>query len=416
MTSLTDAPAVLAGRTEAEAHVGLICFKLGPPALLGAELEWLVVATEDRSPRPARRPTLRELAVALGPHSPQSIDPTSPAHLLPAGSSVTVEPGGQVELSSAPLPGSRELAAALDADTRTLTDLLAARGLALLDVAADPLRPPERLLQLPRYCAMEQSFDRVGPYGRLMMCSTAAVQVSVDAGRAGREVGGRWALLHEAAPALLAAFARSPRLHGAPAGTWASQRMRTWLELDSARTTAPPVDEADPAGAYARWALGVPLLCVRRPEGGSWSAPPGATFTDWVEGRLDDELGRRPDTADLTYHLSTLFPPVRPSGHLEVRYLDAQRGADWHVPLLLLEALLAGPDVTARARELVRGTTDRLHDGARLGLSDPDLRAAATDLLRLAADTTTDRPARERLHAATRRVAAGRPPGQEDPR
>ncbi|GAB2926814.1 ergothioneine biosynthesis glutamate--cysteine ligase EgtA [Rhodococcus aerolatus] len=409
MTTLSERPATLSGRTAAEAHVGLVCFKLGPPALVGAELEWLVAPS---APGPDRRPSLDELAAALGDHSPRSIAATSPALPLPGGSVVTVEPGGQVELSSSPFPGSRDLVEALDDDTAVLARLLGARGLRLLDTAADTRRPPARLLTLPRYCAMEESFDRVGPYGRLMMTSTAAVQVSVDAGRDVAEVGRRWALLHEAAPALLATFARSPELVGAPPGRWASQRMRTWLELDSARTTAPPLDEADPAGSYARWALDVPLLCVRR-DGGSWTAPPGATFLDWVEGRLDDELGRRPDTADLGYHLSTLFPPVRASGYLEVRYLDAQAGRDWHVPLLELEALLSGDAATAAARELAAPTAHRLADAARLGLADPELRATAVALLTLATDHTPDAPSRDVLRAATARVAAGRPPGLE---
>lgn len=412
MTSLVERPTILRGRTAAEAHVGLVCFKLGPPALVGAELEWLVAPT---APDPDRRPSLAELAAALGDHSPRSIAAGSPERPLPGGSVVTVEPGGQVELSSSPFPGSGPLVAALDDDTAVLTRLLAARGLRLLDLAADPARPPARLLTLPRYRAMEESFDRVGPYGRLMMTSTAAVQVSVDAGRDVPEVARRWALLHEAAPALLATFARSPELRGAPAGRWASQRMRTWLELDAARTSAPPLDETDPAGAYARWALDVPLLCVRR-DGGSWQAPVGATFLDWVEGRLDDELGRRPDTDDLTYHLSTLFPPVRPSGHLEVRYLDAQAGRDWHVPLLELEALLSSGEVTSAARELARPTAHRLVDAARLGLADPELRATAAALLTLAAEHTPDPANREVLRAATDRVAAGRPPGLEPSR
>src|SRR5690606_34317074 len=135
--------------------------------------------------------------------------------------------------------------------------------------------------------------------------------------------------LYAIGPALLAAFACSPELRGAPAGEWASQRMRTWLRLDHSRTRPPVEDWADPIAGYARWALDAPLLCVRsrEPEAGSapadcsWAAPPGATFADWLSGALDDEIGRRPDRSDLDYHLTTMFPPVRPSGHLEVRYL-----------------------------------------------------------------------------------------------
>ena len=142
----------------------------------------------------------------------------------------------------------------------------------------------------------------------------------LDAGGSPESIAQRWRLLGDMGPALIAAFACSPRLQGVPRGDWASQRMRTWLELDSWRTVAVPEVQD-----YAGWALDVPLMCVRN-EGDDWTAPRGATFGDWIDGALDAEIGRRPVWADLDYHLSTLFPPVRAVGHLEVRYIDAQPG------------------------------------------------------------------------------------------
>ncbi len=105
---------------------------------------------------------------------------------------------------------------------------------------------------------MELRFDRIGPLGRLMMNSTAAVQVSVDAGADDVELARRWELLHAIGPALIAAFGCSPALRGAPDGAWVSQRMRTWLSLDPERTAM----VADPQ-KYPAWALDAPLLCVR---------------------------------------------------------------------------------------------------------------------------------------------------------
>jgi glutamate--cysteine ligase len=278
--------------------------------------------------------------------------------------------------------------------------------------SADTGRQPERLLELPRYDAMEAFFDRVGPYGRLMMTNTAATQVALDAGRDGGEVGARWSLLHEAGPALVAAFACSPVLRGAPAGAWASQRMRTWLELDPRRTRGPVLAGGDPAAEYAGWALEVPLLCVRS-DGDSWSAPTGASFADWVEGRLDAVLPTRPGVDDLELHLSTLFPPVRACGHLEVRYLDAQPGGLWRVPVAALEALLSTPAVLDRARELVAPTVGRWRDAARLGLADPALRTAGAAVLALAADHTADPALAGLVHHAATRTAAGTAPQQE---
>src|SRR5262249_50745569 len=155
--------------------------------------------------------------------------------------------------------------------TAALTDLLDPAGLVLTGSGADPHRPPRRLIDIPRYAAMELAFDRIGPMGRSMMCSTAAVQVCVDAGTT-TEVAQRWAALHDLGPVLLAAFANSPWLSGRPTG-WASSRMQAWFMLDPVRTRPRPVhsDVAgwDPAVDWARRALDTPLLCQRRP-GGSW--------------------------------------------------------------------------------------------------------------------------------------------------
>ncbi len=404
MAHVMHAPLPLRGRSEAEAHVGVTCFKLGPPALIGAELEFLVQHRDD----PGVRPPLSELAIALGENSPRSILPQSPARALPHGSTVTVEPGGQVELSSAPFPTAAALALALTADTETLGDRLAGRNLRAVAAAADTARSPQRLLTHPRYEAMERVFDRIGPFGRLMMTNTAAVQVSVDAGRAGTQSHGRWALLHEAGPALLAAFACSPQLRGAPRGGWASQRMRTWLRLDPPRTSGPRLG-GDPAAQYARWAVDAPLLCVRTLEG-PWRLPGCVTFADWVDGRLDAVLPMRPTDDDLDYHLSTLFPPVRACGHLEVRYLDAQPGEQWQAPMAAIDALLCDDATVEQARSLVGRTAGRWHDAARVGLADEALRAAATRLLQLAGQHVPDPGLARLVEQAAERTGRGLAP------
>lgn len=392
-------------RPAAESYVGGVCFKLGPPQLIGAELEWL---THSRRSSPDR-PDLASIAAALGPHAPPSLAPDSPALPLPAGSLVTVEPGGQIELSSAPHDSAVRLCEALASDEHTLRALLSTRSVTVCADAADSRRAARRLLQLPRYRAMEQRFEEIGPFGKLMMCNTAAVQVSVDAGVDTVDVAHRWKLLHAVGPALIAAFACSPRLRGIPPGDWASQRMRTWFELDRSRTLGPPGSEtssADPIGDYARWVLDVPLLCVRR-DGPCWTAPPGATFADWVDGALDDEIGRRPTPADLDYHLTTVFPPVRAVGHLEVRYFDTQPGGQWRLPIAALEALLVSRDAVDAATAVAAATQGRWVDAARYGLADPELRSTAVELMDLAAAFTPDRAFAVDLEGAARRCRRG---------
>ncbi len=258
---------------------------------------------------------------------------------------------------------------------------------------------------------MERSFAGIGPYGKLMMCNTAATQVSVDAGADRAEIAARWRALYAMGPALLAAFACSPRLRGAPAGTWASQRMRTWLRLDHTRTRPPVRHWDDPIADYGQWALDVPLLCVRR--GGSdtdWTAPPGASFADWLCGALDDEVGRRPGLADLDYHLTTIFPPVRASGHLEIRYLDAQPEDRWSVPIHVVDALMSAPVVVAEAAALAERVADDWAAAARCGLADPQIRAVAVELLALAAEYARSDEATDQIGAAVRRCGEGRTP------
>jgi glutamate--cysteine ligase len=374
-TGGSAAPVELRSRADAEAYVASVCFKHGPPQRLGVELEWLVHPVS----APAAPLDAAALRAALGPHAPHSLDPRSPARPLPGGSTVTVEPGGQVELASPPLAPLGRLVRTVAADVEVLHARLAAHDLAVAARAADPLRPPHRVLDLPRYRAMERRFDRVGPAGRSGMCSTAAVQVCVDAGE-GPEVADRWAALHAVGPVLLAAFANSPLLHGRRTG-WKSSRMACWLTLDPRRTAPPPASAGDPAAAWARRVVGTELLCVRRDEH-TWDAPADVTFGDWVAGALHPP----PTTADLDYHVSTLFPPVRPRGHLEVRYVDAQPGRHWALPPAVLAALLSDPAVTARARQACAPTAGRWVSAARNGLADRVLQRAAVAVFELAVD------------------------------
>lgn len=389
-------PSPAAARPDPVAGVGAAleliareCFPAAGGTLVGAELEWLV--TDPRAP--GRRLSAGELAAVLGPHAPGGAP-------LPGGAAVTVEPGSQLELSSAPHPGARALVTSLRADQAHLAALLRRGGLVLRGVAADTGRDPLRVLSSPRYTAMEAAFDRVGPFGRLMMTNTAAVQVcvglgaadgadGVDGARAAAGPGLRWSVLHAAGPALLAAFARSPRLRGAPAGAWASQRMRAWLHLDPARTDPAADGAADPAAAYARWAVGAPLLCVRR-EGPDWSAPPGASLANWLAGDLDAALGRRPTADDVRYHLSTLFPPVRPKGYLEVRYLDQQPGGQWRGAVAAVAALVASRRAAELALEAAAPTRGMWRAAAEAGLADRRLRRAAADVLAVASAAEPD--------------------------
>lgn len=376
MVAVADGtPATIRKIAAAEGYVASICFKTGPPTTAGVELEWTVHHLADPA-RPIDVPTLRG---ALGPYAPTTVDEHSPQRSLANGGKVTVEPGGQVEVSTLPQRSLRELRRCTDEDTAQLTGLLATGGLGLGDTGIDPFRHPQPVLSTPRYRAMAQMFDRRGPHGRTMMHSTAGLQICVDAGEPDR-YRGRWEALHALGPVLIASFANARQRAGRPTG-WASARMGTWLSMDPALTgpawpSSSPHD--DPATVWARYALAAPLVCLRR--GDRWTAPAGVTFADWVHGALPEP----PTIDDLDYHLTTLFPPVRPRGYIEVRYLDTQPPGEWIAPAAVLDALLADQSTLDAAREACGPTEGQWLVAARDGLADPGLRRAARAVLDLA--------------------------------
>jgi glutamate--cysteine ligase len=278
------------------------------------------------------------------------------------------------------------LHSAVESDIAALSGLLAARGLSLGHRGIDPHRPPSATIRTPRYAAMATAFTSFRPHGQVMMASTAGLQVCLDAGTA-EQVPERWRAVHAFGPALLAAFANSRQHAGADSG-WSSARMRAWLGLDPRRTAAvwhPAAGDqqtaAGAAAAWARYALAAPLLCVRRGDG-DWAAPPETTFADWIGGALPDP----PTEDDLAYHLSTLFPPVRPRGYLEVRYLDAQPPGEWLAPVAVLATLLADSSIIAEAERWAAPAVDRWEAAARCGVADPGVAVAARGLLALALD------------------------------
>uniref|UniRef100_UPI0004898057 glutamate-cysteine ligase family protein n=1 Tax=Arthrobacter sp. H5 TaxID=1267973 RepID=UPI0004898057 len=197
----------LLSEEEAEVYVASICFKTGPPGKIGIEVERTVHRLHDSAvPVPAS-----QVRDAVG-----SVEGT-----LFGGGLITLEPGGQLEISSACAAGVSEVISSTREDLAQVGRLLAESGLRLGDLALDPVRHPVRTLDLPRYAAMEQQFDRAGPAGRTMMCSTASLQVSLDAGTDGDGPAGaiqRWHHLYSLAPLLTAMFANSPFVGGRPSG------------------------------------------------------------------------------------------------------------------------------------------------------------------------------------------------------
>lgn len=344
--------------------------RLGEPGTIGAELEWF---THDASD-PLVRPSVQRVTAAL--HGLE----------LPGRSLLSTEPGGQLELSSVPFPGPQPAVDALRRDLEAVRQALAATGVMLRGGGTDPVRPAERLVSSPRYDCMDAFFradGRVaGSAGRAMMCSTAAVQVSVDAGRPGAGVQSataRWQRAHAVGPALVAAFACSPLLAGRRTG-WRSTRQEIWARIDSSRTS-PPRPHLGPVEALTESAMGARLLTVRDDRGVCRPAPP-VTFGEWVGGAL----GGQPRVDDLAYHLTTLFPPVRARGWFEVRYLDGLPDPWWQVAVAVVAALLDDDRAADAARAACEPVEGRWAAAARFAMRDPELARAARGCLAAAAD------------------------------
>ena len=243
-----------------------------------------------------------------------------------------------------------------------------------MSVGLDAVRPPERVLHSDRYVAMEAVFDAAGPHGKRMMCNTAALQVNIDLGP--EPVAHRWRLANALGPTLIACFANSPFGEKAGAGRpigWVANRIATWWGIDPSRT-APPLMTGDPVSAWLRYALDAKVLLIHTEAGAVPQVRDAPTFGRWMAS--GHELGW-PTEDDMAYHLTTLFPPVRPRGWLELRMLDALDDEVWPVAVAVLVALLTEPDAAGDVEAATAATAPLWLEAAHHGLAHPDLAASA---------------------------------------
>jgi glutamate--cysteine ligase len=178
-----------------------------------------------------------------------------------------------------------------------------------------------------------------------------------------------------------------------------------WRHTDPTRTRAPAYD-GDPRDAWADYALDAAVLCIRSDEPHAWTSPPGLTFRGWLDGAVP---GLRPPTMeDLDYHLTTLFPPVRPRGWLELRMIDSQHGDEWVVPAAVCAALFDDP-VAAEAAWEATAPLCGSHPvpdaptwtrAARFGLSAPEFATAAMRCFSAAERALSQRAESERAASA----------------
>jgi glutamate--cysteine ligase len=293
----------------------------------------------------------------------------APYFVLPNGSMLTFEPGGQLELCTLPQASISRLLREVRA---TITDLKQAAidaGIELASIGIDPRNDVGCLpLQLnsPRYLRMTRYFESIGPSGVRMMRQTAATQVSLDPGR---DPARRWRLLLDLTPYLTAMFANSPRYAGESTG-YRSYRARCWRLLDPSRTGIPD-QELSACEAYARFALNAGDMSRTTADGGYRS------FGEWVSDGQWTE-------SEWTDHLTTLFPEVRPRGYLELRSMDALAAEMLAAPLILVAGLIYNEKAAEEARRVLAvADEEMLNRAAECGLRDEEIARVATELVAL---------------------------------
>lgn len=304
------------------------------------------------------------------------------------GGAISLEPGGQFELSGAPLADvhatATELAGHL-ADVAAIGDPL---GLGFSGLGTSPKWSLAETPVMPksRYRIMMGYMPKVGTRGLDMMFRTSTVQVNLDfASEADMAAKMRVGLALQ--PIATALFAASPFLDGKPTG-FLSTRSEIWRDTDRNRTGMLP-QAFEPGFGYASyvdWALDVPMYFVKR--GATYHDVTGVTFRQFMDGALAERLpGVVPEMGDWTNHMGTLFPEVRLKRYIEMRGADA--GPRSHIAALpaLWVGLLYDAEALDAANRLVADWTaaerQALRDAVpRSALATPFRSGTARDVAR----------------------------------
>jgi len=246
-----------------------------------------------------------------------------PVALKNGMASVTLEPGGQLELSGAPLSSIHATCMETTGHLQALRVISDELRIGFLGMGFQPKWTREDIHWMPkeRYAVMRRYMPTVGNGGLDMMLRTATVQANLDfASEADMAKKMRISMCLQ--PLVTALFAASPFEHGKPSG-YLSRRGACWLDTDAARTGVPACVFDDDFGfmAYTEWALDAPMYFVMRD--GQYIDCAGGGFRDFMQGRLAQLPGEFPCMADWEAHISTLFPDVRLKQYLEMRGADA---------------------------------------------------------------------------------------------
>ena len=291
------------------------------------------------------------------------------------GANVSLEPGGALELSGAPLETIHETCDEVNTHLREVKEIADKIGVGFIGLGAAPIWSHEEMPLMPkgRYRLMNDYMTKVGTMGRAMMRRTTTVQVNLDfASEADMVQKLRVALALQ--PVATALFANSPFFEGKPNGQ-KSWRSTIWRHLDDARTGMLPFVFEEGMGfeRYVQYALDVPMYFVYRD--GQYINALGQSFRDFLKGELPALPGEIPTLSDWADHLTTAFPEARIKKYMEMRGAD---GGPWR-RLCALPAFWVGlmydQSSLDAAWDLVKGWDAETREALRVGAAEQALQA-----------------------------------------
>jgi len=242
------------------------------------------------------------------------------------GANISLEPGGALELSGAPLETIHETCDEVSVHLKEVKDIADEIGVGFIGLGAAPTWMHEEMPLMPkgRYKLMDAYMGKVGTMGRTMMRRTSTVQVNLDYSSEADMIQ-KLRVGIALQPVAVALFANSPFFEGKPNGH-KSWRSRVWRDTDNARAGMIPFIFDDDFG-FERWveyALDVPMYFVYRD--GKYIDALGQSFRDFLDGKLPALPGEKPTLSDWADHLTTAFPEARIKKYIEMRGAD---GGPW---------------------------------------------------------------------------------------
>ena len=317
----------------------------------------------------------------------------------PDGASISLEPGGQFELSGAPVETIHDTCAESNEHLAAAREVADKLGIGFLGLGSAPLRSLDETPRMPRsrYDIMRERLATAGRYGLDMMHRSTTIQVNLDFAseadmRRKMQVG------LKLQPVASALFANSPFSERQPNG-FLSYRSEMWRDVDNQRSGILPIAYADDFGFadYAAWALDVPMFFAVRDGGYHETA---MTFRQFMDGGARDLPGGQATMGDWINHLGFQFPDVRLKRFIEMRGAD---GGPWRricaLPALWVGLLYDGTAL-GEADAMTRGWTPEAVSAMRDEVPKLGLKAKAPD------GRTVYEVARDTLHIAERGLAA----------